>query len=464
MLFNSFVFVGFFLPVYAGYLLLRRNLPLQNAFLLLASLVFYGYWDWRFLILLAATIFADFFAGILIGNNENPRTRKTLVILAVTANLVILGFFKYFNFFAQSAAAVLEAAGFRADAPTLQIILPLGISFYVFQSMSYTIDVYRRQGRPCTNIIDYALYVTFFPQLVAGPIQRHDFIDQIASPRRIKRSEISPALFLLLLGYFKKIVVADNVGVIADRVFENYAAYGGLDIILGVMAFTLQIYCDFSGYSDIARGLAKLMGFELMVNFNLPYFAVSPRDFWSRWHISLSTWLRDYLYIPLGGNRGGESKTRRNLILTMLLGGLWHGAAWNFVLWGLFHGSLLAVHRSLAGRFSGLPGKRLLGWAATFGAVVFGWVIFRSNSWAQFVHLVSRVSLAPSPESPGTLSRLVFFAAPLLVLELWQHWKEDHMALPNTAAWVRVPAYGLMLAWIALFAARNPMQFIYFQF
>ena len=398
MLFNSFSFVVFFAIVYSAYLLSRKNCQLQNRLLLLASYVFYGSWDWRFLSLLFVSTAFDFYIGKLLANQKNPHKRKVLLSLSVTANLSFLGFFKYFDFFADSFARLLSTFGMEADWPTLNIILPVGISFYTFHSLSYTIDIYRGKLDPTKSFLDFALFVAYFPQLVAGPIVRAShLLPQISQPRKITSPEIHAGLFLILWGYFKKVVIADNVGLISNQVFGDYGQYQGIDIVIGTLAFAVQIYCDFSGYTDIARGLCKLMGFNLLLNFRLPYLAESPSDFWQRWHISLSSWLRDYLYIPLGGNRHGELATYRNLMITMLLGGLWHGAAWTFVIWGAYHGLLLCVYRAASNCRHGftVPASssiRALRISIMFGFTLLGWLIFRSETPQQILDMVVSVT------------------------------------------------------------------------
>ena len=321
MTFVSIVFLVFMLILYPLYLVLPHRW--QNHLLLVGSLVFYGWWDWRFLGLLAFTSTLDWWVGRLLESTEDPGRRRFLLTASISANLATLGFFKYFNFFAGSLASVLAPFGVELGWTTLHIILPIGISFYTFQSMSYTFDVYRRHMPTCRSYFDFMTFVSFFPQLVAGPIERAvDLIPRVQAPRRITRDGFSRGLYLILLGLFKKIAVSDGVAGSVDAIYNATHAVSGADVRLATWLFAVQIYCDFSGYSDIARGLAKILGFDLMTNFNLPYMSVNPSEFWRRWHISLSTWLRDYLYIPLGGNRGSESKTYRNLMTTMGLGGL----------------------------------------------------------------------------------------------------------------------------------------------
>lgn len=466
MTFNSFVFLGFFLAVYAGYLLLQGNLRGQNVLLLAASLVFYGYWDWRFLLLLLGTASVDYTIALLISGTEDARRRKLYLIVSLVSNLSVLGLFKYFNFFASSLEQILGVFG-RVPTMALHIVLPVGISFYTFQAMGYTIDVYRRDTKAERNLLDFLLFISFFPQLVAGPIERASrLLPQVVSPRTIRLEQVEAALFLLLWGTFKKVVIADNCAIVANRVFNDYTRYEGMDVVLGVLAFTVQIYCDFSGYSDIARGLAKLLGFELMLNFKLPYLAQSPSDFWSRWHVSLSTWLRDYLYVPLGGNRKGERKTYRNLALTMLLGGLWHGAAWNYVLWGAYHGVLLILYRL----FDRAPGGRRLGprgmvrMLGMFVLLVVGWVLFRSRSVEQIAYMLTHAGVQRSAETGALAFTLLFFSAPLILVQIHQHLRGDLLSVPKVAAWVRVPAYAALLAGLCVFGVRESIEFIYFQF
>jgi D-alanyl-lipoteichoic acid acyltransferase DltB (MBOAT superfamily) len=352
MLFNSFTFVLFLavvLPLY--YLLSHRG---QNRLLVVASCVFYGAWSWWFLALLLFSIFIDYSLAHAIHASADDRRRKFLVTVSCVLNLGALAFFKYANFLVGNVTGLLDLLHLPVPPVYLHILLPIGISFYTFHSLSYIIDIYRRVLIPLHSFTDYALYVLYFPQLVAGPIARaHDLIPQLHNPRVVTRDHLVQGCWLILWGFFKKLVIADNLAVVADQIFAS-TPDSGVTCLIGVYAFALQIYGDFSGYTDIARGLGKLMGINLAFNFNLPYLARNPADFWHRWHISLSTWLRDYLYIPLGGNRGGPVKTGRNLLLTMLLGGLWHGAAWHYVAWGGYHGLFLIAHR-LVSRRPGSP-------------------------------------------------------------------------------------------------------------
>ena len=473
MLFNSSVFLVFFAAVYAAYLLLRRHHRLQNRLLLVASYVFYGWWDWRFLSLIVFSTCVDYVVGQRVHESEDERVRRRWLWVSVGTNLGLLAVFKYLGFFVDSAVALAAQLGWENAAPSLAIVLPVGISFYTFQTLSYTIDIHRRKLEPTRDVLDFALFVAFFPQLVAGPIERASaFLPQIAKPRKLDIAQVQLGLHLVVWGLAKKVLIADNAAVVSNQVFNGYTEYGGLDLLLGALAFTLQIYGDFSGYSDIARGLAKMMGFELMLNFRLPYFAVSPSDFWRRWHISLSSWLRDYLYISLGGNRGGAWKTYRNLSLTMLLGGLWHGAAWNFVLWGAFHGAILVVYRVVPW-LSRDPRLRLQGgefalwgvrWAVMFALTVIGWVLFRAESWDQIVWWFSHVGLQPSDESFGFIRTLVLYGGPLALVQLLQGASGD-LSWPARRGPV---LFGLWLAalivGILVFGQRASSEFIYFQF
>ena len=351
MVFNSIHFVVFFAVVYAVYRLLGHRA--QNLWLLAASYYFYAVWDWRFTGLLAASTLVSYWAAAALGRPAVRASRATSLRVLWTALgflLAVLGFFKYAGFFVDSAARALSTIGFDVGDPVLAIVLPLGISFYTFMAMAYVVDVYRGDMAPVDSLVDYALFVAYFPHLVAGPILRAPaLMPQFAAPRTIGREDLSTGAWLIATGLFKKIVVADNLSPMVDAVFAPAFPAAGGDVLIATYAFALQIYGDFAGYSDMARGLSQLFGIELNVNFRFPYAVTNPREFWRHWHISLSTWLRDYLYKPLGGSRGGRWATNRNLLITMVLGGLWHGAAWSFVLWGAYQGVV-------AGRASRLRG------------------------------------------------------------------------------------------------------------
>ncbi len=473
MLFNSFTFIIFFAIVYSAYILLRKNYKRQNHFLLAASYFFYGWWNWKFLALLLTSTVIDFFIGKALDSTSVEKRRKKLLLLSLAFSLLILGFFKYFNFFSESFSSLMNAFGFKADALTLKIILPIGISFYIFQTMSYTIDVYRRKLKASDNFFDFALFVSLFPQLVAGPIERAtNLLPQIQKPRIIRREQVYAAFFLIIWGYLKKVVIADNISLISDEIFNNYMVFHGIDLFLGTAAFAIQIYCDFSAYSDIARGISKLMGFELMINFKLPYFALNPKDFWNRWHISLSTWLKDYLYIPLGGNRKGTKNTYANLFLTMAIGGLWHGAAWNFVLWGAFQGIILILYKHFEKGTEYLdPWHKKNNYLVVISKMalmmfftLFGWMIFRSTSLPEIIYFLKNITLSFSDMTFHFIQIIGFYSLPLIIVQLIQHIKKDLLFVTKLPISSVAVIYTVMLIWIITFSSRHPVEFIYFQF
>jgi D-alanyl-lipoteichoic acid acyltransferase DltB (MBOAT superfamily) len=562
MVFNSLDFICFFLIVYAAY----RALPFrwQNRLLLLAGYVFYGWWDVRFLFLIAFSTAVDFTIGRLLADGKMaPQQRLTvslfligaavlflcpnwsqlrfgdfhlgsfltlrplglevltgtaifvvaanaligritrvpeegrrrlLIFSSVFVNLAFLGFFKYFNFFIDSANEAFRAVGMDPTNLRLSVVLPVGISFYTFQSLSYTIDIYRRRIAPTPRLWNFALYVAYFPPLVAGPIERaRHLLPQLMQPRRISLPQSMHGLVLILYGLFKKVAIADGVAPAVNAVFNSSGSVSQVDVALATLLFAFQIFCDFSGYTDIARGVSKLLGIDLFVNFNLPYFSRNPSEFWQRWHISLSSWLRDYLYIPLGGNRHGAVLTYRNLMLTMLLGGLWHGAAWNYVLWGAYQGALLCAHRLLTRDRSRNPelarnitdraleahggrkskGRILSRLTATmkigafFVLCCYGWLLFRAHSFAQIADFTALLfgfgaHVAPVISRP-TFSALV--GLPVLAalqfcdhragyLESFQHWRP----------WLQGSLYAFMLMVVIMGTSNAPVQFIYFQF
>lgn len=384
MLFPTVDFGLFFTLVFAVSWFLIKLPASRKHFLLIASYVFYGWWDWRFCGLLALNAVINYSAALFVSNAENERGRKIWVGVAVVLNLAILAIFKYLNWFMQSLSDILIAIGLERDVPLFDLILPVGISFFTFQGISYVVDVYRNKIEAEKSPFEVALYISFFPQLVAGPIVRAaEFMPQLKKPPVLTSAMASLGLVLILVGVFKKMIVANYLATLyVDNIFFDPAGQTSLDLLLGVYGYAIQIYCDFSGYSDIAIGVAALLGYRFNVNFNQPYRASSLQDFWRRWHISLSSWLRDYLYIPLGGNRGGVVKTYRNLLLTMLLGGIWHGAAWTFVIWGLIHGGVLAVERAVSGGRELATGfaSRLIGVLVTFHIVCLAWIFFRSET------------------------------------------------------------------------------------
>ncbi len=467
MLFNSGVFLQFFAAFLLLYYLVRNHLAARNLLIVLASYLFYGWWDYRFLSLLIVSSLLDYGVGRALGHCAEPRRRKLWLALSLTGSLGLLGFFKYYNFFVDSAAALLGQLGLHVEPRTLNIILPVGISFYTFQTMSYTLDVYRRTIAPTRDLLGFLAYVSFFPQLVAGPIERaSSLLPQFSQTRSITRERLIEGAWLMIWGMFKKVVVADNLAPLVEMVFDHPAPAGPM-VVLGTVAFAFQIYGDFSGYSDMARGLASVLGFDLMLNFNLPYSATSPRDFWRRWHISLSTWLRDYLYITLGGNRRGIGRTRLNLLLTMVLGGLWHGAAWNFVLWGFWHGLGLVLTRP-SGRGVAADTRanwRLLPWAATMLFVLYGWLLFRAGSFSHIVELTSALARWEWPAwGQSYVMNLIAFTLPLALAQVWQARAGDLLAPARWPAWSRAVVQGALLLTIVVFWQKDAAPFIYFQF
>jgi alginate O-acetyltransferase complex protein AlgI len=472
MVFNSIQFLIFFVGVYALYRLLPHRA--QNWLLLIASYVFYSAWDWRFTGLLAGSTIVDYAVGRYLGRSADPLRRRRALWISLGFNLGVLGFFKYYGFFAENLQALLSAVGLGVSLPLLQVVLPIGISFYTFMTMSYVIDVYRGEIEPTRDFLDFAVFVAYFPHLVAGPILRaSSLVPQIARPRHPTPAQIHAGLWLIGWGLFKKIYVADNLAHIADAVFAAGYQPSGPEVLLGIYAFAFQIYCDFSGYSDIAIGISKLMGIDLNLNFLFPYFVRSPQEFWRHWHISLSTWLRDYLYVPLGGNRGGKVRTYRNLMITMVLGGLWHGAAWPFVLWGVYQGGLLVVFRkgreALADTRWAIrleqPAVKVIGWMVMFHLTCYGWLIFRADSAAQIGRMsTSLVTTWGAGARWPEVWPLLGYVTPLLLLHGWEAWRGDLLAVSKLPLLLRYAIYVALAYLTVLFGEFAGSQFIYFQF
>ncbi len=464
MLFTEFRFLPFFLVVLGLHWALRSD-RLRKLWLLLASYAFYAAWDWRFLSLILASTAVDWVAGARIhACRAAGRSDRGWVLASVGANLGLLGFFKYFGFFVESGVAFLTWLGLPATAPALTVVLPVGISFFTFQTMSYSLDIHRGRLAPARSPLDLALFVAFFPQLVAGPIVRAaDFLPQLAAPRRWSAVEVRPALLLFLSGYVKKACISDNLAPAVDAYFDAPAAFEAAAAWRATLGYAAQIYCDFSGYSDMAIACAALLGYRLALNFDFPYFAVSIQDFWRRWHISLSSWLRDYLYIPLGGSRGSRLFRARNLMLTMLLGGLWHGAAWTFVVWGGLHGLALVAHRAWGAVGQRLPGGRVLGTLLTFWFVCVCWIFFRAADFGDAAEALRGFVLFQGGEEAlaGLSWSLLGGLAAAHAVTRWTGAAERLRALPP-------PLFGLLLgALTALALAFTPVTyqpFIYFQF
>jgi alginate O-acetyltransferase complex protein AlgI len=473
MVFNSLHFAWFFLVVYVLYRVSGHRA--QNWLLLVASYYFYAAWDYRFLALLAASTLVDYTCGLALGRMTDQRRRRRVMWLSIGFNLTMLGFFKYFNFFADNLHALFSAIGWQLDFVTLRVLLPIGISFYTFVTISYVIDVYRREIEPTGNLVDFAVFVAYFPHLVAGPILRATaLLPQIQRPRRITAPQMRDGLWLIAWGFFQKIFVADNLAPLASHVFTPGAHPAGVNVLLGTYAFAFQIYGDFAGYSNIARGISKLMGIELIENFRFPYLVLTPQAFWRNWHISLSTWLRDYLYKPLGGSRGTAWQTRRNLLITMLLGGLWHGAAWTFILWGLYQAVLLILYRPFEPAFAALQetrgsggARRFVAWLVMFHLTCVGWLIFRAPSFAALRELSHRLFFERQPSAidlTGMLVPLLLYTTPLLVVHLIEAWADDVLVVPRLQPVFRYSIYVATLYLIMLFGNFGGSDFIYFQF
>jgi D-alanyl-lipoteichoic acid acyltransferase DltB (MBOAT superfamily) len=472
MLFNSYQF-AFFLPIVFTlyWFVFNRSTRLQNFFLVVAGYVFYGWWDWRFLFLIAFSTLFYFSIGILLENTSHEKKRKLLFLASCLVNIGLLAFFKYFNFFIDNFISLFATIGYSIPPITLKIILPVGISFYTFQSLSYTTDIYRRKIQPTRDLISFAAFISFFPQLVAGPIERAaHLLPQFSQPRKFNSEIAIMGMRQILWGLFKKIVIADTMAMYVDQIFGSYDTLPGSTLLLGAIYFAVQIYCDFSGYSSIAIGTAKLFGFSLMQNFNYPYFSLSVSEFWRKWHISLTSWFRDYVYIPLGGNRNGLGRTIFNTLFVFALSGFWHGANWTFIIWGSLNGIFL-----LPGVISGKKSDKiqterlglisLLKMLGTFLLVTFTWIFFRANNVSEAFdyidHLFSR-TLFQYPQQHGMSLTLPFIFI-LFAIE-WMRKNEVGIAQPQ-----RIPVYlrwsfYLILVLTCLSFYKQDQTFIYFQF
>lgn len=466
MIFNSTVFLIFFAAVTLLYWMVRSNAGHRNLLIVAASLFFYGWWDWRFVGLLLITGGLDFYAAQKIEESSDKAVRKRWLMLSLISNLGALGFFKYAGFFVDSAATLLAHFGISVSKPTLAIVLPAGISFYTFQALSYTVDVYLGTLRCDRNPVRYFAFLTFFPQLVAGPIERASFLlPQFQETRRVTAELVNRGVWLMVWGFFMKVVLADYLAPLVDLAFGS-AAVGGHVVFIGTLAFGGQIYCDFGGYSSIARGVANTMGFELSQNFAQPYLAGNIQEFWRRWHQTLSTWFRDYVYIPLGGDRRGTGRTLANVFVTFAIAGLWHGANWTFVIWGVCHGVALGLYRlwkmSPLGRNWRMPWP--LGWALTLTVVGTGWLFFRATSVEHAWTLIRSWWTVPAPEWGGTFVRAVLPAIlAILAMDTFQRrcpWER----VSQWPLWVRISIQALLLSLVVARWGREASPFIYFQF
>jgi D-alanyl-lipoteichoic acid acyltransferase DltB (MBOAT superfamily) len=489
MVFTSLQFVIFFAAALAIYRLLPHRG--QNGLIVAASYYFYASWDWRFPALLAVSTAVAYGCGLLLARLDGGRERKLVLVAGLGAHLVLLGFFKYFNFFAENLQALLAVVGWTLDGITLKVILPVGVSFYTFVAMGYIIDVYRRQVVPSRNLVDVAAFIGFFPTVLAGPISRaSSLLRQIGTPRSPTSAQAAEGAWLMLWGCFKKMFVADNLARVVNGVYGAEPAAGGLALALATVAFAFQIYGDFSGYSDIARGTSKLLGIDLIVNFRFPYFVRTPQAFWTHWHVSLSEWFRDYLFLPLSswwsrrldgvrwlGLRDDFWIYAAAAIVTMILAGLWHGAAWTFVLWGAYQGVLLVIFRLAAlrkrSRRRPIPGGWSFAWRdapAALGMFVltcYGWLIFRADSWANVVRFTGRLFTASEPswaviQTVGL--PVLAYAGPLLLINAAEASRGRVDAVPEWPRLVRYAVYVAIVYTIVLFGDFEGSDFIYFQF
>jgi alginate O-acetyltransferase complex protein AlgI len=473
MLFNSLNFAIFLPTVFLLYWFATKgSLKLQNILLLISSYFFYASWDWRFLFLLIFSTLLDYFTGIKMTDSKNNNLKKMWFLVSVIVNLGFLGFFKYYNFFIESFTVLLTEFGLKPNDHTLKIILPVGISFYTFHGLSYVIDIYRDRIKAERNFIEYSVFVCFFPLLVAGPIERAThLLPQVKNKRFLSNSMFNEGILQIIVGLFRKIVIADSLAKYVDVVYENPEIYNSSTLILATVFYAFQIYYDFSGYSDIAIGTAKLFGFKLLQNFRLPYFSTSITEFWRKWHMSLSFWLRDYLYIELGGNRFGIFKTYRNLFLTMLLGGLWHGSNWTFVVWGGIHGLFLSIEKYLNANpsFRILKKISFLGYIYTFIVVCLAWIYFRSSDLNAANAIVCTIMKGNfSTPFIGDISIVVNAIIVLSIGFLFDLYlritKQDleyfggHLTMPKLIIFIAV-----LLVIISLFYSSSN-NFIYFQF
>ncbi len=474
MIFTSFEYIAFFVVALVVRSLMR-NYSVEKWFLLIASYLFYMSWSIPCGFLILATSIVDYYVGIGLGRMQDPRKRKGLLVISIVANLGVLAYFKYTNFFLGNASGLLHLLGVEVPRWHYDILLPAGISFFTFQSMTYTIETYRGNLEACHRPRDFLLFVAFFPQLLAGPINRaKDLLPQFAQRVRATAPEFEAGLAQFAIGAVKKLVISDQVAPNVDLIFANPGNYDGFTLLQGAIGYSLQIYCDFSGYSDMAIGSARMMGFNFMENFQMPYSSTNITEFWRRWHISLSSWFRDYLYIPLGGNRQGPARTYVNLLLTMLLCGLWHGASWNFVFWGGLHGVALAVHRlwknqDPLGKLMGNPVFRFTWQVAarvlTLSVVLVGWIFFRASSWDAACLYVKQMATW-SHEGTRLVSPMIL---PALAAVFFVHLvvnKDRNLALemPRRSVPVRILGYTALATLLVCLGATDSAPFIYFQF
>jgi len=457
MLFNSCIFFIFLSIVLCVFYALKKT-TWKKYWLFVTSLFFYGYWDWHWLGLFGFSIVFNYFSGFKIASSE--KVSKKWLVFGISVNLAIIVIFKYFNFFIDSISAL----GHSLDFLHLHFILPIGISFYTFQAIAYLVDVYRKEIKPVSNFIDFGLYKSFFPLLIAGPIERAShLIPQFSSKLIPTKVQLKEGFFLITIGLFQKVMIGDACGRIVDTVFFDLSKYASFEICCAILFFTFQIYADFAGYSNIARGLAKLFGIDLMVNFNKPYWASSIQEFWQKWHISLSTWLRDYVYIPLGGNKKGVNRTLINLMIVMLLGGLWHGAGWNYLFWGVYHGLLLVMYR----KTKGIVLPKFTNIAFTFFLVVVGWTIFRLTSVTQFELFFEQMRIWSWGDFALRFIKMILTFGSVLFFIDWlqiKYQSDAFLAQFKNQAFAYGISCSLLIVSFLYILSKKPLPFIYFQF
>lgn len=477
MLFNSIGFLIFLPIVFCLYwFVFNKRYQNQNRLLLLASFYFYACWDWRFLFLLMFSIGLDYFSGIKIENSRNKREAKFWLTLSIVINLGFLGFFKYYNFFVESFADLLGGMGFKVNIWLLNVILPVGISFYTFHGLSYVIDVYKKRISAERSFIDYAVFVSYFPLLVAGPIERAThLLPQIQKKRTFSYEQAADGMRQILWGFFKKMVIADNCAPLVNEIFTHYQTESPANLLIGAVLFAFQIYGDFSGYSDIALGVSRLFGIELLKNFAFPYFSRDIAEFWRRWHISLSSWFRDYLYIPLGGSKGGLSMKIRNTFIIFLVSGFWHGANWTFIIWGglnaLFFMPLLIMEKNrtnieVAAQGKWFPSfKEILQILITFSATCIAWIFFRSESVLQAFEYIKRIFSMELFSFPAQIPVKVFALSACMLIIEWVNREHFHgLQIRRFNPWIRRILYGIIIYIILRYANFGNNEFIYFQF
>ena len=483
MLFNSIEFLIFLTSIFIIYWFVTKTIKQQNIVILLSSYLFYGWWDWRFLSLIFLSTVIDFLIGKALVKNREKLNRKYLLWISILINIGFLGFFKYYNFFIDNFIYAFSTLGIELNYQSLKIILPVGISFYTFQTLSYTIDVYKKKLEPTNDFIVFSAFVSFFPQLVAGPIERAtNLLPQFKKNRKFDYNQATDGLRQILWGLFKKIVIADNCAIFVNQIFNNYNDYSGSTLVLGAILFAFQIYGDFSGYSDIAIGTARLFGFNLMQNFAFPYFSRDIAEFWRRWHISLSTWFRDYLYIPLGGSRGSTNRKIRNIFIIFIVSGFWHGANWKFIVWGalnaLYFMPLFLLRRNrtnldIAAKGSLLPSiSEVVNISLTFSLTVFAWIFFRADSVTHALSFIKHILTnlyIEIPKISGVGKWHIFITCILILIFTTIEWmgREGQYAIEKYSCkwnrWQRWGFYYLILGAIFIYS-KNQQEFIYFQF